>query len=136
MSKNNSLIIKVDKKLNNYYCNICSEEIKEGEIIGLKCNSKKHIFCYECINDWFNESFSNKMYKYQNIKNMCPMCRRHGGKLPYLNDKYKFNHQIYYNSENNLEQNCGCYIKKSNKICTNIGKKEYNYRCGLHKNKN
>ena len=39
---------------NNFTCNICSEVIPEKRVIGLKCNVKKHIFCYDCINDWYN----------------------------------------------------------------------------------
>ena len=132
------LMIKLDQKIEEYKCNICSEIIKDNEIVALKCNVKKHIFCYECISDWFNESDSNKIYRFQNVKNMCPMCRKPGGKLPFLdnefNDNKIFNKNVNYDICNGLNTNCGYFMKKSNKCCFNLGKKEFNFRCGKHKN--
>ena len=132
------LMIKCENNFDEYKCNICSDKINEGEIVALKCNVQKHIFCYDCISDWFDESMNNKIYKYQIIKNMCPICRKNGGKIPYLDKKKesKMNKNIYYDIKDGININCGHYIKKTNKICYNVGKKEYNYKCGKHKDKN
>ena len=40
-------LIKHPNNNNKFICNICSETIDKDKIIGLKCNSKKHIFYKE-----------------------------------------------------------------------------------------
>lgn len=137
--KDKCLMIKCDKDIDEYVCNICSEKIKEGEVVALKCNVQKHIFCYDCISDWFEESSTNKYYKYQSVKNMCPMCRKNGGKLPFLEKKssvnFLMNHNVYYNIDEGIHTNCGHYLKNKKVICYRQGKKEYNYKCGIHRDK-
>ena len=48
-----------------------------------------------------------------------------GVKIPYLDKKKesKMNKNIYYDIKDGININCGHYIKKTNKICYNIGKK-------------
>jgi hypothetical protein len=120
-------IIKKDEE-NEYLCNICAEEIENDKIIVLKCNSK-HIFCYDCISDWYKSLVNNKTGNYF-IKTMCPICRKNGGKLPISTLGNKFNKQIYY-LYNNLNY-CEALLKNGIDKCTRI-KKIGNY-CGIHKN--
>lgn len=112
-----------------FICNICSSPIREN-IIGLKCNSKKHIFCYECINDWYYEIKDNmKSVKTNyNFIRMCPICRKNGGYLPCLNTKHI--NQIHYKGD--IISTCGYKLKGKNDYCMNIGKKCYNNLCKKH----
>ena len=77
--------IFIDNNDNEYKCNICSEIIENDKIIGLRCNPEKHIFCYDCIFDWYNELKINKKFDYSATLNMCPICRKNGGLLPLYN---------------------------------------------------
>ena len=76
---------------NKYLCNICSDPISKDKIISLKCNPDKHIFCYDCIKEWYCEISNKKKHKHHHenytIITMCPICRCNGGLLPvYKND--------------------------------------------------
>jgi hypothetical protein len=87
----------------------------------LLCN---HIYCYECIKDWYitiNKSISNN-YSH---KHQCPYCRQNGGFLPlYNNDTPIYN--IHFESINNT---CIAITQKGTQ-CTYIGK--YNGYCKIH----
>lgn len=69
---------------NTFLCNICAEDISDlSQKVVLKCNPQ-HIFCYDCIYDWYfknkgnNSSISSgNMYKYTT----CPICQKDGGFL-------------------------------------------------------
>lgn len=125
----NAYLINHPNKDDRFICNICSSSIKDN-IIGLKCNSKKHVFCYECINDWYMEIKNNiKSYKSNyNFVRMCPICRKNGGYLPNLNHKHV--NQIHYNGD--LVKTCGYKLKGKNDYCMNSGKKCYNDLCKKH----
>ena len=67
----------------SFLCNICGEDI--GDLSKkniLKCNPQ-HIFCYDCIYDWYfknkgnNTSSGGNEYKYST----CPICQKDGGFL-------------------------------------------------------
>lgn len=120
-----------------YKCNICSENIENDQIIGLKCNPLKHIFCYECINEWYI-SIKNKQYNTNyTMRNMCPICRKSGGLLPLYNTPYiKGIHQIF-NTNNTIKLNevpkeCGVKFKTKEGCCKSIGKPQYGGFCGIH----
>lgn len=121
--KNNSI---------KYLCNICSEEIDEDKIIGLKCNPDKHIFCYDCIIDWYKQLKFNKKYNNNyNTVNMCPICRGNGGLIPiYGTDEPIKNIHFIPKIHNTIK--CGIKLLTKNSYCTNTGKSEYNNLCGLH----
>jgi len=116
-----------------YLCNICSEEIEEDKIIGLTCNPDKHIFCYDCIIEWYKQLKTKKNNNHNyNITNMCPICRNYGGLIPVYKDdemikgihiitKPKINHQL-----------CGIKLLTKNTYCKFIGKPVYNNLCGVH----
>ncbi len=141
-----ALFIKC-KNNNQYICNICTEDIDKDKIIGLKCNPKKHIFCYDCIFDWF-KILKNKKNNFGNysISNMCPICRKSGGLLPICDgyDIIKNIHNIEANklkkaSDNNsknlinpnkLEHECGFKLLTGNGYCKLLGK--YEGLCGKH----
>ena len=126
-----SKAILINDSLTTYLCNICSEKIEKNNIIGLKCDFKKHIFCYQCIYDWYKEINYNSLY----TKQMCPICRKKGGLLPQLND-VKFIKNIHYNNdEDEYVQNCGTLIKNKNTTCYVIGKPENKYKCCRHTTK-
>ena len=120
---------------NKFLCNICSEEIDKDKIIALKCNPTKHIFCYDCIFDWYKEVSKNKNTHYQNYskKNMCPICRENGGLLPLCN-KYKFTKGIHYIKIENTINICNAKLKNGKGLCKykscNI---DGNTFCKLHK---
>ena len=122
-----SKAILINDSMNSYNCNICTDKIEKNNIIGLKCNFKKHIFCYDCISDWYKEI----KYKASYTKNMCPICRKNGGLLPVLNDE-KFIKNIHY-KDDSIRQNCGCLLKNKKKVCFNIGKNDFSNKCVRHK---
>ncbi len=130
-SRNCALLIKSNKE---FICNICCCSIDANKIIGLKCNIKKHIFCYECISDWYLEIKNNfHSIKYGNYPfiQMCPICRKNGGLLPNLNNH--FISCIHYNSDDiNIAQTCGYKIQDN--CCMSVGKKIYNHLCKKHFN--
>lgn len=123
-----SKAILINDPFTEYKCNICSEIIEKGKIIGLKCNFKKHIFCYSCIYDWYKEISYNSLY----TKQMCPICRKKGGALPHLSD-VPFHKHVHYFPENHIFiQNCGCQLKNKKTTCFVIGKPENNFKCVRH----
>ena len=122
-----------------YICNICSEQIDNDKIIGLKCNPSKHIFCYNCILDWYKQVSKKNNTNFHNYtqKNMCPICRKNGGLLPSCKDT-KFIKGIHYiNKEINKEIKlniCNAKLKNGKGFCKykscNI---DGNTFCRLHK---
>jgi hypothetical protein len=129
-SRNCALLIKSNK---DFKCNICCCSIDTNKIIGLKCNIKKHIFCYECITDWYLEIKNNFYHvKYGNYPfiQMCPICRKNGGLLPNLNNHYISD--IHYINNINILQTCGYKIKDD--FCMNVGRNIYNNLCKIHFN--
>ena len=125
----NAYLINHPNDDDKFICNICSSSIKNN-IIGLKCNSKKHVFCYECINDWYIEIKNNiNSYKSNyNFIRMCPICRKNGGYLPNL--KHKHINQIHYKGD--VIKTCGYKLRGKNDYCMNSGKKCYNNLCKKH----
>ena len=120
-------------------CNICSEEIPHDKIISLKCNPKKHIFCYDCIYEWYIQLNKKKNTSNYPILKICPMCRKSGGLLPMYGDiKYIKNiHFVNNNVKKEIEINpekkpgeCGVKLKTKNGYCTAAGK--YNGFCKTH----
>ncbi len=67
----------------SFTCNICCEDIQEDRLVTLKCNPK-HIFCYDCIFDWFQSLTSPKKKYLKEDICMCPMCKKFGGYLPLM----------------------------------------------------
>lgn len=66
-----------------FLCNICAEDINDlSKKVILKCNPQ-HIFCYDCIYDWYfknkgnNTSSGGNDYKHST----CPICQKDGGFL-------------------------------------------------------
>ncbi len=66
-------------------CNICTEYIKNEELVTLICNPN-HYFCYTCIFDWYNINKNNTglFGKDNNNQCTCPICNKDGGALPLL----------------------------------------------------
>ncbi len=123
---------------NKYTCNICSEEIDNDKIIGLKCDPTKHIFCYDCIFDWYKNMKRSMMYHSSNynILTMCPICRKNGGKIPLYKD-IKYIRGIHSTSSLNINDLkisgiCGQKLKSSDDLCSTKGNKEYNGMCKKH----
>jgi len=126
------IVLKEDD--NKFLCNICSEEIDKDEIIGLKCNPSKHIFCYDCILDWYKQVLKNTNYQNYSQKNMCPICRKNGGLLPSC-DKYKFIKGIHYSKVNNIISLCNVQLKNGKGLCKYKScNTDGNSFCKLHKN--
>ena len=141
---------KFIKNDNSCLCNICSDPISTDNAVALKCNPTKHIFCYECILDWYKELNKNKNTNNYNIKNMCPICRKNGGLLP-VHKKFKVIKGIHDIKENENPINnevikiniveinpdkksneCGAKLKTKDKYCQYIGKSIYGGFCGIH----
>ena len=120
---------------NKFICNICSDVIDNNKIIGLKCNVKKHVFCFDCINDWYIETKKNMVHNINsnyNFCRMCPICRKNGGYLPNLKKKYV--KEVHYSKNlDNIVQTCG-YQLKNKEYCMNLGQKCYNNLCKKHYN--
>lgn len=118
-----------------FICNICSDVIDNNKIIGLKCNVKKHVFCFDCINDWYIETKKNMVHNINsnyNFCRMCPICRKNGGYLPNLKKKYI--KEVHYSKDlDNIVQTCG-YQLKNKDYCMNLGQKCYNNLCKKHYN--
>lgn len=133
---NRALLIKSQNNNNNFICNICSSSIENDKIIGLKCNSKKHIFCYDCIMDWYLEiknSLHSTKYSNYNFIHMCPICRKNGGLLPNLNNNFISDiHYTFDDNRDNMVQTCGYEIKDKDDYCMCLGKKNYNNLCKKH----
>jgi len=150
---------KFVKNDNSCLCNICAETIVSDNAIGLKCNPTKHIFCYECILDWYKELIKNKNSNNYSIKNMCPICRKSGGLLP-VYDKFisikgihdikevikpvitsKLNTLNIVTNIPNIDPNkqphkCGAKLKTKTGYCEFVGKPIYGGFCGKHSNFN
>lgn len=119
--------------MNMNICNICSESIEENKVVQLKCNPTKHIFCYDCIYDWYKilKKPSTNFGNYT-IKTMCPICRKNGGLLLLPNGK---NFEIGIHKYDLIDDEtevvttiklCGYKLKSSNNTCTIRG----NVLCG------
>lgn len=143
-----TIFIKVENNENKYICNICNENIDNDKIIGLKCNPTKHIFCYECIFDWFKElKFKKNITHHGNYENnTCPICRVYCGLLPRHPD-YPFVQGLHQKQseikkikddymKNIQDTPCICNVKLLSKegFCKSSGKSEYGGFCGRHKN--
>ena len=136
-----SINIQEDEK--EYICNICNDNISEN-IIGLKCNPHKHIFCHDCILDWFKEIKNKKHTGNYPTNNMCPVCRKNGGFLPCLENAIPIKgiHAEYVDPLKKIQitqkpeiKICGAsYTKlKETIICQCAGKPQYGGFCGRHK---
>jgi hypothetical protein len=121
-----------------YHCGICSDII-ENEIVSLFCNPTKHIYCYDCISDWFKQVKNKKYVSSTNydIPNMCPICRNYGGLLP-LNNSDTYVKGVHYIPKikkilpPKIKYDvCGAKLKTKDGFCQVIGK--FNGRCGKHK---
>jgi len=124
-----------------YKCNICSDEIEPTKVIGLSCNPSKHIFCYDCIYDWYKELKKKKYGGNYTMLNMCPICRKNGGLLPLI-EKISFIKGLHYisdskKSEIDIDDNkiCGYKLCSKNGFCQAKGNKLYAGLCGKHKSK-
>ena len=116
----------------NCKCNICSDIIENDKIIALGCDPSKHIFCYDCILDWYKELKINKKSEYNCISTMCPICRKNGGLLP-MHDNYPFMQGIHlYNNLNHLNGICGAKFSTKTGYCKKIGKPCYGGFCVTH----
>jgi len=119
-----------------YTCNICSDEIETNKVIGLGCNLSKHIFCYDCIYDWYKELKKKKYCGNYTILNMCPICRKNGGLLPLI-ENIPFIKGLHYIS--NLKKTeydvCGYKLCSKNGYCQLKSNKLYGGFCGKHKPK-
>jgi hypothetical protein len=124
-----------------YQCNICSDEIETNKVIGLACNPYKHIFCYDCIYDWYKELKKKKYGGNYTMLNMCPICRKNGGLLPLVNNT-PFIKGLHYisdskKSEFDIDDNkiCGYKLCSKNGFCQSKGNKLFMGLCGKHKSK-
>ena len=138
----NTIFIKVENDENNYICSICKENIKNDKIIGLKCNPSKHIFCYDCIFDWYKELKFKKNMTYQGNyeNNTCPICREYCGLLPRHTD-YPYITGIHQKTPIKKvkpvpAEKCICNAKLLSKdgFCKLNGKAEFGGLCWRHKN--
>jgi hypothetical protein len=143
-----ALFIKCDNN-NKYNCNICTETIENDKVIGLKCDPKKHIFCYDCILDWFKILKKKHGSGNYSTLNMCPICRKNGGLLPVCDgyETIKNIHNLKLNKQkvvttndsknlinpNKLKYQCGFKLLNGNGYCKFYG--FYEGLCGKHKDK-
>lgn len=124
---------------NNYICNICSDNIESNKIIGLGCNPLKHIFCYDCINDWYMELKKKKHHGNYTILNMCPICRKNGGLLPsistipFVKNLHYISNDVNIDTDTDTDKICGYKLCSKNGICNLKGNKLYGGLCGKHK---
>lgn len=130
-------VILKNKDNINYSCNICTDNIEDNQIIGLKCNPHKHVFCYNCILDWYLQIKKNKTMGNYTIKTMCPICRNNGGLLPCLDKKWIKGIHTLNNIQNILKEEivCGYKLSSKNAFCKFKGDIKYNNLCKLHFNK-
>ena len=134
--------------LNNILCkcNICLEDIEDDKIVSLICHPS-HIFCYDCIFDWYKE-IKNSINNHNNYshKNICPICRKNGGFLP-IHSNYipikginifekKVNNSKNINfiniNPNKQSHECGVKLKTKPGYCLSLGKNKYGGFCGKH----
>ena len=121
-----------------YTCNICSDTIEDDKIIALKCDPKKHIFCYDCICDWYKELKKKKSTNNYSMITMCPICMKNGGLLP----PYKFDNPQKGIHSGYVDQNapkvnvthkfCGAKLKTKDGFCQASGQQKYGGLCGRH----
>ena len=121
-----------------YTCNICSDTIDDDKIIALKCDPKKHIFCYECIRDWYKELKKKKSPSNYKMTTMCPMCMKNGGLLPQcsFDTPIKDIHSGYVDQNipkvNSTFKCCGAKLKTKDGFCQARGQEKYGGLCGTH----
>ena len=119
--------------LKKYTCGICSDLIPNGEIIALKCNPSKHIYCYDCISDWYKEIKNKKHTGNYTTVNICPICRKNGGFLPCLkNDNFIKGIHIFNNIDVEIKL-CNAKLKTKEGFCTAKGNPKYGGLCGIHR---
>jgi hypothetical protein len=130
----NAKFIKVIDNI-TYTCNICSEEIDQNKIISLSCNPTKHIFCYDCIFDWYNQLRTKPNVSNYGTIRMCPICRNDGGYLPQISGinyiRGIHNSKITNNTIN--YKVCGYKLKTKDGVCSKIGNDKYGGLCKMHK---
>ena len=112
---------------NKYLCNICSDEIEDDKIIALKCNRKKHIYCYDCIYDWYLQTHKSSHYT---TKNICPICRKNGGLLPIYGDMKPMKKIHIINNVNNIN-NINNTINNNIKPIINMNPCKLSHECGF-----
>ena len=125
----------IKKKIGiDYLCNICSENIDDDKIVGLKCNPDKHFFCYDCIFDWYKELNKKKKSYSQNysILNMCPICRKKGGLLPPYNDNLPIKNINIMNYKKLIPKIICNTQLKNDKFCRYLGYKICDGLCKNH----
>ncbi len=138
----NALIISKDPSdpSKKYCCNICDDIILNDTIIGLHCDPDKHIFCYQCILDWYYVLKKNTQYGNYQMVTMCPICKKNGGKLPICNNVIPVN-GIHNMKRVKLPKSfkpviiCGTFLKSDpSKKCSMYGHDKYGGKCYRHKN--
>ena len=136
MPKNNSDAYFIDSEEE---CNICSNSCPEKtKMITLKCNPK-HIFCEECITDWYVE-IKNSKSKHNNYPtgNMCPICKKIGGLLPCSENVNPIKGIHIMNSDIQtvcyFQNTCNAKLKSKNGYCKNKGNPHFGGFCKTHKN--
>jgi len=126
-------------------CNICLEDIEDNKIVSLICHPS-HIFCYDCIFDWYKE-IKNSINNHNNYshKNICPICRKNGGFLPIHSNytpikginifsKVNTSKSINIINPDKKSYECGVKLKTKSGYCISTGKIKYGGFCGKHSN--
>ena len=127
-----ALIIKDSSK--EYKCNICDDTILNDTIIGLHCDPYKHIFCYQCILDWYTVLKKKTHYANYQMVTMCPICKQNGGKIPICNDVTPIK-GIHTMKPIKPFIICGASLKSNpSKKCSARGNDKYGGKCHYHKN--
>jgi len=117
-------------------CNICSEEIEENQEVKLVCDPSKHIFCIECITEWYKQIKRLKNVGNYYTLRMCPICRGYGGYLPFREGQIYIkgiHKSLNQNHTKNEDKICNQKLKTKDGYCTAGGKIEFGGRCGKHK---
>jgi hypothetical protein len=126
----NAKLIKVIDNI-KYTCNICTDEIYINKIISLKCNPTKHIFCYDCIFDWYNQLKNHPNISNYMMHRMCPICRNDGGYLPLIGNNYI--RGIHSSKVKVTKDKSCCHKLDGDILCTNKGYAKYAGFCNSHK---
>lgn len=128
----NALIIEKSPS-EEYKCNICDDIVLNDTIIGLHCDPTKHIFCYQCILDWYTVLKKNTNYSNYQSLNMCPICKKNGGKLPICNNVTPIK-GIHNMRTIKKIITCGSPLKSNpSKKCCSKGQDKYGGKCHIHK---